>query len=54
MLTVLLIILILVALFGGGWGYRRGGWDGPVPGGLLGLIILIILLYLLFGGRLPD
>jgi hypothetical protein len=47
---ILLIVLILV-LFGGGFGHYRGaGWGAPVGG--LGFILLIVVIYLIFSGRL--
>ena len=40
MLTILLIILLVIALAGGGWGYSRYGAVGLSPAG----IVLIVLL----------
>jgi hypothetical protein len=42
MLTILIIVL-LVALLGGGLGYGRWGFAGLSPAGLI-LIILVVLL----------
>ncbi len=48
MLTVLLIILLVLFLSGGAWGYSRWGYAGFSP---LGLVI-IVLLVLWFTGHL--
>jgi hypothetical protein len=45
---LLLIVLIVIALIGGGgYGYRAGWYAGP--GGIAGLIVLILAIMLLFG-----
>lgn len=45
MLTILLVVLIVsIALGGGGWGYKRYGWVGGAPGGLI--LLILALLYL--------
>jgi Protein of unknown function (DUF3309) len=45
MLFTILIVLLLVALLGGGYGSRRGwGYYGWSPVGLIVLIILIMAL----------
>ncbi len=45
MLWTLLVVLLLLSLFGGGWGSRRGyGYWGWSPLGLLLLIVLIMAL----------
>lgn len=43
--TVLLLIILIVLLASGGWGYTRG-WYGPTwnPIGLLVLVLVIILI----------
>lgn len=43
MLTLLLVILLLIALFGGGWGYNRYSYGAFSPFAIL-LIALVILL----------
>lgn len=43
MLTILLILL-LVALIGGGLGYSRFGYAGWSPAGLILLVVLVMLL----------
>ena len=52
-MSIGLIVLILVVLLvcgSGGWGYSRGGWEGPGPaGGLIGLVLLICLILFLLG-----
>lgn len=48
---MLLIIILLILLFGGGggwFGYRQWGPNGGI--GILGAVVLIALVYLLFGG----
>jgi hypothetical protein len=48
LLEIILIVVIILALFGGGYGYsRRADW-GVGPSGGLGLIVLILLVILLF------
>ena len=51
MITILIVLLIL-ALVGGlpAWPYSSGwGWG---PSGVFGLILIILLIWLLLGGRL--
>jgi len=43
MLTIL-IILLLLALLGGGLGYSRYGWGGMSPAGLVILILVLMAL----------
>lgn len=52
MLGTILIILLVLALLGSvpRWGYSRS-W-GYGPSGLLGFILVIVVLVVLFGGRL--
>jgi hypothetical protein len=45
------IVLIIVLLLGGGWGYSYGGWSGYGPGGIVGLLVILLLFWLLVGGR---
>ena len=47
MLTILIIVLIVVLLGGGAWGYRSGSWGAP--GGLIGIVLLIIVVLALTG-----
>jgi len=42
MLLTILLILVVFAVFGGGWGYSRWGYAGWSPLGLLLLIVLIL------------
>lgn len=55
MLELLLIIIVLGVVFGG-FGYYRGGWAGPGPGpgygggNLLWIVIVVIVLLAVFGG----
>lgn len=47
-MELILIILVVFFVFGGGWGHYSGAsWGAPVGG--LGLILLLVLLYVLFG-----
>lgn len=48
MLLVLIIVLLVVGLPGGWYGYRQG-YYGPGGFGLGGVIILILVLWLLLG-----
>lgn len=50
MLTILFVILLILALGGGGWGHSRFGAVGWAPSGL----ILLILVFLFFSGRLGS
>ena len=45
MVTLLVVLLIIGAL--GGWGYRGGQW--AAPGGLIGLVLIVVLVLLLTG-----
>jgi hypothetical protein len=48
LLEIILIVIILMALLGGGYGYsRRADW-GVAPSGGLGLVVVILLVILLF------
>ena len=40
MLTILLIILLVIALAGGGWGYGRYGAVGLSPAGIFLIVLL--------------
>lgn len=44
MLTIILIILLVAALAGGGWGHSRFGYAGWSPAGILIIILLVMLL----------
>ena len=48
MSTILIIILILL-VFGGGWGYMNRDAYGNGPIGIVGILVIILLVYLLFG-----
>ena len=60
MITILIVVLLLVMLGGGGY-YYRDRWGNPQPGvpgtgpnfglggGLIGLVVIILLLFYLFG-----
>ena len=47
-LTTLLIILLVLALAGGGWGHDRYGYAGYSPAG----VVLVVLLLLWLLGKL--
>jgi hypothetical protein len=47
-LFLILIIFLVLFLFGGHYGYSRWGYQGGL--GIGGVLILILLLWLLFGG----
>lgn len=44
MLTIILLILLVAALAGGGWGHSRYGYVGWSPAGILIIILLVMLL----------
>ena len=50
-MSLILIVIVLVLLFGGGANYGpRAGWRGPhYGGGLLGLVLLVLLVLWLTG-----
>lgn len=41
-LAIILVIVLILCLAGGGWGYRSGTIDGNIPS-LLYVIVLILL-----------
>ena len=44
MLTILLVVLLVVALAGGGLGFSRWGAGGMSPAVLVGIILVVLLL----------
>jgi hypothetical protein len=48
-MDILLVIILLLALFGGGFGYRRGYIIGSPGIGIVGLLVIILIVVLLFG-----
>jgi hypothetical protein len=52
-LAILLIVLLVLVVLGGGWGYRTGWQGSPVylPGGLgvVGVVLVILLILILTG-----
>lgn len=46
-MSVVFVILIILLVFGGEWGYARYGVG---VGGGAGILVLILLLWLIFGG----
>ena len=45
---ILMVLLLVLALGGGGWGYLRYGWAGMSPAG----VILLVGVVLFFTGHL--
>jgi hypothetical protein len=53
-LEFILIVVIIIALLGGGFGYsRRADW-GVAPSGILGLVVVIVLVILVPGSYRTD
>jgi hypothetical protein len=53
-MSTLLVIIILLLLLGGGggyYGYSRWGTGGGV--GIFGLVLIVLVVYYLVGGRGP-
>jgi Na+/citrate or Na+/malate symporter len=49
----LLIVIVILGLLFGGWGYRSGYYGRPVFGGsIVAVIVVVLLVYLLLGHRL--
>lgn len=44
LVTLIIVLIVFMALGGGGWGYNRYGWMGGVPGGMI--LLILALLYL--------
>jgi hypothetical protein len=44
MLVILIVLLVLFAIGGGGWGYSRYGWVGMSPAGMVLLILAVLFL----------
>jgi hypothetical protein len=42
MLFMILIVLLVLALAGGGWGHSRYGYAGWSPAGLIILVVLVL------------
>ena len=53
-MSIIVVLLIVLLLFGGGYGYNAGWHSSPYGMGGLGLggIIVLVLVVLLFTGRL--
>lgn len=49
-LTLIIVIVAVVLLAGGGYGWRSGYYGGNAFGGLAGLVVLLAVLYFVFGG----
>jgi Protein of unknown function (DUF3309) len=43
MLLIILIVLLVLALVGGGWGQSRFGYAGWSPAGLIVLVLVLLL-----------
>ena len=51
-LGIILIVVLVLVIFGGGWGYSRGSYPGGygyAPFGIVGLLVVILLILLLTG-----
>ena len=46
-MDLILIILIVVLIFGGGFGYSRWGYGGAI--GIGGILLILLVVYLLAG-----
>jgi hypothetical protein len=44
MLTIFLIVCLVLAIGGGGWGHSRYGYVGWSPAGLILLVLLVLWL----------
>jgi hypothetical protein len=44
MLTIILVVLLVLALGGGGWGHSRYGIASWSPLGLIALVLVVLLL----------
>jgi hypothetical protein len=44
MLMILLIVCLVLAIGGGGWGYSRYGYVGWSPAGLIVLVLVVLWL----------
>jgi hypothetical protein len=54
MVTVLLVVLVVLLLSGGGFGLTREWRGGPTVWGgssAVGLVLLVVVLWLVLGGR---
>jgi hypothetical protein len=51
-LVLILVVILIVSLLGGGYGFRSGNTVLGAGGGLIGLILLILLILALLG-RVP-
>lgn len=51
-LVLILVVILIISLLGGGYGFRSGNAVLGAGGGLVGLVLLILLILALLG-RLP-
>ena len=51
-IVLILVVIVMLSLLGGGYGFRSGNNVLGVGGGLIGLILVILLILALLG-RLP-
>lgn len=51
-IVLILVVILILSLLGGGYGFRSGNTVLGAGGGLLGLILVILLILALLG-RLP-
>jgi hypothetical protein len=47
LIKILLIVLIVCALFGGGYGYHSGTYNGGIGIGFGGLLLIVLIVLLL-------
>jgi hypothetical protein len=52
MLTILLIVLIILLITSGSWGYSVGR-IGPMPASLLGVVVIVLVVWLVFAVSEP-
>ena len=49
-MSLVVIVVLVVLLAGGGFGWRSGYDGGNAFGGIAGLVVLLAVLYFVFGG----
>lgn len=45
----LILVLLIIFLLFGGYGYRTGNYGGPYMGGGLGVVLIVLIVLLLLG-----
>ena len=52
-MSLVLIVLVILLLCGGGWGFHSGAWGGSAGyGHPLGIVLFVLLVMVLLGGFL--